>query len=239
MKNYLNVFIKAILAGILIGIAGVIYLTLYENFKIVGVIMFGFGLLVILAQGYNLYTGKVGYVIDNKLKFLIDILVMIIGNLVGTVVIALIANLAGLQVVIDTANHVIDAKLENTWYQIFGLAVLCGMTMYIAAEGYRRVGNDFARVVIVIFGVAIFLLGRFEHSIADAFYFTLALRWSWQAFAFFILMLLGNAAGAILLNYLEKLAHLKENVCPTSYYEEVKKEPKNKEKTISEPHNFN
>jgi len=239
MKQYIDVLTKAVLAGILIGISGIIYLSAYEGFRILGIIMFGFGLLVILAQGYNLYTGKVGYLIDNKPRYCWDILIMIGGNVIGTTLVALTARLAGLTNIIDVANTLIDHKLSYSWYQILGLSILCGFTMYIAAEGYRRIGNDIARVVIVIFAVTIFLLGRFQHSIADIFYFTLAMRFNGQIILFIVLMLIGNALGAIILNALEKVAKLKDNVCPISYYDEVKKEPKPKIKNqYQEPHNF-
>jgi formate/nitrite transporter FocA (FNT family) len=183
---------------------------------------------VILSQGYNLYTGKVGYLIDNKPKYMIDIILMIVGNFIGIMFVALIVRLASIDIIIDNAQILVNYKLSYQWYQALGLAVLCGMVMYLAAEGYRRSENAFARVIIVLFAVVIFIIAGFEHSIADLFYFAVANIWSWQALIFIVLLIIGNGIGAITLNGLEKLAHLKGNVHPVSYHDEVKKPPKNK-----------
>ena len=54
----LRIFIKAVYAGFMIGIGGMVYLAV-EN-KIVGSMLFSFGLLTIVTQGFYLYTGKIG-----------------------------------------------------------------------------------------------------------------------------------------------------------------------------------
>ena len=56
MKNYLKQFLLAILAGLMIGVGGTVYLTL-EN-KIVGSLMFTVGLYTIVLNGLFLYTGN-------------------------------------------------------------------------------------------------------------------------------------------------------------------------------------
>ena len=226
MKQYLGVLTKAILAGILIGVAGTIYVTLASDYYIIGVILFGFGLLVILAQGYNLFTGKVGYLVDNPPRYLIDLLIMIIGNFLGGLIVAAVVHLSGMDAQISFTSSLVNSKMTHSWYQIFGLAILCGFLMYLAAEGYRRVENNFARVIIVIFAVSIFLLAGFEHSIADMYYFTVTNTWTTRSIFYLGLMLLGNGLGANLLNILEKMSKLKENVCPISYHDEVKKLPR-------------
>ena len=55
----LRIFIKAVYAGFMIGIGGMVYLAV-EN-KIVGSMLFSFGLLTIVTQGFFLYTGKIGF----------------------------------------------------------------------------------------------------------------------------------------------------------------------------------
>ena len=63
MKYNIEILIKSILAGIMIGIGGTIYLSL-DN-KIVGSILFVIGLFIIVVYSFNLYTGKIGYLINN------------------------------------------------------------------------------------------------------------------------------------------------------------------------------
>jgi len=48
----------------MIGVGAVIYLSL-EN-KVIGALLFSVGLLSICCLGLNLFTGKIGYVVENK-----------------------------------------------------------------------------------------------------------------------------------------------------------------------------
>ena len=67
MKTHINTFLGAVLAGILIGIGGVLYLANAAN-KTVGAFMFSIGLYAIVVNKLNLFTGKVGYVVNEKNK---------------------------------------------------------------------------------------------------------------------------------------------------------------------------
>ena len=58
-KELINTFSLATLAGIMIGFGGVIYLMCAN--KMVGALLFSFGLLAIVCQGFALYTGRIGY----------------------------------------------------------------------------------------------------------------------------------------------------------------------------------
>ena len=62
MKEKFRILLRAVAAGIMISIGGTIYLTL-EN-KMVGAFLFSIGLFAICAYGLNLYTGKIGLVVD-------------------------------------------------------------------------------------------------------------------------------------------------------------------------------
>ncbi|MFQ9108138.1 MAG: hypothetical protein ACLR5Q_03270 [Coprococcus sp.] len=62
MRKYVRLFALAVLAGAAIGIGGIVFLSL-EN-KIVGALMFTAGLYSICVHGLNLFTGKVGYAVE-------------------------------------------------------------------------------------------------------------------------------------------------------------------------------
>ena len=79
MKKYVDYLIKSIFAGIMIGIAGTVYLRVDNN--IVGSFLFSIGLLVICMYGMNLYTGKIGYIFINSFNYIYELLVTIIGIL--------------------------------------------------------------------------------------------------------------------------------------------------------------
>ena len=65
-KSFFNVLIRAILTGFAIGIGGTVFLSCES--KVLGAFLFGTGLFVILTFGFYLYTGKVGYIVVNKLS---------------------------------------------------------------------------------------------------------------------------------------------------------------------------
>ena len=99
MKKYLDFLIKGFYAGILIGMGGIAYLAI-EN-KIVGSFIFSFGLLTICMYSFNLYTGKVGYLLVNKINYLLELLLSLIGNLLGTFTIGTLMRFTRFQNYID------------------------------------------------------------------------------------------------------------------------------------------
>ena len=78
-------FIKSIFAGLMIGIAGLIYLTVPLTW--IGAILFSIGLIVICTMQYNLYTGKIGYI--QSYKEIPTMLLYILGNFIGVFLISL------------------------------------------------------------------------------------------------------------------------------------------------------
>lgn len=183
--NKVQGLIKSVYAGFMIGIGGIVYLSA-EN-KIVGSLFFSFGLLTIVIQGFYLYTGKVGFI--QQMKEVLDMLVIIAGNFIGTFIAACMANLARLNL---NAAELVNRKLENGVGNIFVLSMFCGVMMYLAIDNYRKTKN----IVLIIAPVMIFILSGFEHSIANMFYFHLAGAYSLKAFVYLAVMLIGNGLGA-------------------------------------------
>lgn len=196
-----SIFAKACLAGLFIGIAGLIYLSV-EN-KVIGAILFSFGLLMVVTKGYYLYTGKVGYLLPYTKGYLVVLLKTLLGNIVGIGFVGLLFRFAGIQSVIDAAETLSLAKLDHLWYETLILAVFCGMMMYVGVQGYKAMKLDIMKVLIVILAVTIFILSKFEHSIANMLYFFLGNTWSLQAILFTGLWIVGNGIGAVILNLLE------------------------------------
>lgn len=185
-KQILLMFMKAVYAGAMIGIGGIVYLSV-EN-KVVGSLLFSFGLLTIVVQGYNLYTGKIGFV--KQIKELPDMLIIILGNYTGTFLMAVLANAASLNI---DSRKLAEMKLSKSPIQIFLLAVFCGIMMYLAIDNYNKSKN----YIFVIAPIMIFILSGFEHSVADMFYFNLAQSFQLKTFGYIGLTLLGNGVGAM------------------------------------------
>lgn len=210
IKQKIELITKAIFAGLLVGIAASVYLATYETNKMLGAFLFGFALLFVISYGLNLFTGKIGYVIDHKPRFLIDVGLMVIGNFIGGLVIALIIRLSNLNFIYEQAIEFTQTKISYPWWEILGKSILCGMLMYLAVEGFKRVQNEIVKPLVVIFAVVIFIYSGYEHSIANMYYFTVGFTWSPLVFLYFIVMLVGNGIGSILINGIEKVAGLKK-----------------------------
>lgn len=196
-----NIILKAMMAGLMIGFAGIIYLSL-EN-RIIGALFFSFGLLMVVSKGYFLYTGKVGYALPYEKGYLKILVQTLIGNVIGIMSLGLLFRFTGLSDIILKSEVIFLSKLDKSWYETLILAVFCGMMMYIAVENYKKLEIPLLKVLIVIMPVAIFILASFEHSVANMLYMSMSLTFTMKAMIYLILWIIGNAIGAVTLNLIE------------------------------------
>lgn len=184
--------IKSILAGIFIGIGCIAFLS-SEN-KVVGSILFTIGLFSILVLRLNLFTGKVCYVIEQK-NYL-EVFITLLGNFVGTFIIAVMMRFSRLQTFLDKANNIVNIKLSDSLLSLFILAILCNVLIYLAVEFFSK-ENNIKGVLALFFGVTIFVLCGFEHCVADMVYFNFALSYSFDTFLRLFIIVIGNVIGGI------------------------------------------
>ncbi len=193
----------AILAGICIGLGGTVYLSV-EN-KVVGAALFSIGLLTILAFGFNLFTGKVGYALENNWTYIGTLAEIWLGNLIGTGLVALLVRFTR---VYDTlapkVKSIVEAKLSDNPISILLLAIGCGMCMFIAVDQYKK-QHSMVKALFVIFPVMVFILCSFEHCIANMFYFALAGSFTLKTLVYLIVMTVGNSIGGLLIPAFTKL----------------------------------
>ena len=81
-KSFAKNLLLAILAGISIALGGAVFL-MVDN-KIIGSLLFTIGLFTVCTMGFNLFTGKVCYVLQNDRHYAKMLPVVWIGNLLGT-----------------------------------------------------------------------------------------------------------------------------------------------------------
>ena len=203
MKNYIKNFFGATLAGILIGISAV--LTLSVTDKVVGAFLFSVGIYAIAVNKLNLFTGRVGYVINEKDKsaYIKYLCTTWIGNIFGVFLAAFFGVWKKIFVIENTISPIISGRsmmLITNPENLFFLAVFCGLLMYIAEDGYKKTENP----AIIVLPTMAFILAGFEHSIADMFYVFAAVLTKKQitfatAIGILFLVTLGNIVGAILI----------------------------------------
>ena len=79
----LKTFRESLCAGILITIGGTVFLSC-EN-KTVGAVLFSVALLCICYKSYYLFTGKIGYIVEqHKKQDFLNLAVGLFGNLIAT-----------------------------------------------------------------------------------------------------------------------------------------------------------
>ena len=186
----IKTILKSILAGVLIALAGVVYLSCTD--KVVGSFLFSFGLCLVIILEANLYTGKVGYV--KSVDDLSEVLFMLILNLVSAYLVGLLSGMGPMH---DSAAAIVTTKLETEWWITLLKSIGCGICIYGAVEGYKKTKS----FIPVILGVMCFILAGFSHVVADAFYIGAARFGSLQ---YLLLVAIGNAIGSILIRLLQK-----------------------------------
>jgi len=156
MKQTINTFIRSIMAGVCIGLGGAIFLKIGD---IAGAVMFAFGLLTVVHFKLPLYTGTAGFIKVNKLFEYTNMIVILLGNILGCFLLTLL-NIKGID-----GSAAIQARIDAGYLQCLLNAIGCGLIMTLIVKG----GRD-KNMLLIIYGIPVFILLGFYHSIADAFY---------------------------------------------------------------------
>lgn len=150
---------SALLAGVCIGIAGFGYLAVGG---VVGAVTFAFGLLAVVHYRLKLYTGTAGFFVKGEFGALCAILAM---NIVGCLLVALMARMSPMPLQ-EIAQKLLEGRLNAGYLQCGALAIGCGFIMTTAVKWGRE-----GKFLPLLFGVPLFIICGFPHSIADAFYY--------------------------------------------------------------------
>lgn len=194
---------KSISAGMMIGISSIIYL-ICPN-KMLGAFLFAIGLFIICTFDMHLFTGKVGYIFENKNNP--NCIKIWIGNLIGCLITIIPMRIAKGEISL-IAYDMIQKKLDNNFMSIIILSVFCGMLMYIAVENFQHNENNFAKIIGLFLCVSSFIICGFEHSIANMCYciFSInSLSLAINSFIFILIVSVANGVGANLCRYMTNI----------------------------------
>ena len=189
----------AILAGICISIGCVVNLRVGG---VAGAVLFAFGLTTVVYYGLKLYTGTAGFI---RRQGDWSMLVMVlIGNIIGCLLTAWLIGYAQPDC-IEPAAKILVGRLAKGPFACFLLAIGCGFIMTTAVEFARK-----GKMLPLIFGVPVFILCGFAHSIADAFYFLVSpftQLWQTEVLIVYIAEVLGNFVGCNLYRWTLLFSH--------------------------------
>lgn len=197
--------VKGIYAGLLITIGCIVNLSISNCY--LASFLFSIGLLTICVFNMNLFTGKIGYIIYEKPKYLITVLMTLIGNYIGTLIFGYLIRFTRLNIT-TKANLISNMKLNDSVFSIFILSIFCGMLMFIAVNNYKKGKDPVIKYLSIIMCVMVFILSGYEHSIANMGYFSISNIYTFKSTLYILIMVLGNSVGSLILSLYEK-KHLK------------------------------
>ncbi len=208
MKKTVSTFLKAVLAGFCIGIGGNVFLALLPNNKMLGAFLFAVGLFTICTHGFNLFTGKACYILENKLSYIGSLIVIWVGNLLGAFCMAALVHCTRLSAsYTEAAQGLIAAKNADSLGSLFVLGMLCNVLIYIAVDGYKSNPHEVGKYLALILGVAVFILAGTEHSVADMYYYAAAGElFTGNAIGRLVIISLGNVVGGLILPAIKMIA---------------------------------
>lgn len=195
MKPF-KILISAILAGFCIGLGGMLFLAI-DN-KVIGASLFSTGLFIICTKGYHLFTGKVCYAFQNDRSYAISLLLIWVGNLIGTAGTAAIIRLSRAAGLAEKAASICEVKAGDSYLSLFLLGILCNIFIFIAVDGFKNNTHEIAKYAAIYLGVVGFILCGAEHCVADMFYYHVAGAWSPDMMIRMLVITAGNAAGGVL-----------------------------------------
>ena len=178
---YTELIRKSVSAAFLISLGNYALLKLGNP---LGPVIFALGLLGVCYMGQNLFTGKCGFLVEDKVRPL-DLLIMLTVNLVAGYLFGLLYSGLDTEIVASAVNKV--ESWDFSWV-FFVKGILCGAIMYIAVKMYR-LGTPLG----IIFGVPLFIFCGFQHCIANVITMGIAVTFDWSL----PLVVVGNFGGAM------------------------------------------
>ena len=173
---------QSIMAGILIGLGACGFLALGG---LTGAIIFAFGLIGVVLTGIPLYTGRAGVMTSIP-----GIIKVWWWNVVGAMAVGLVVAAIGGSLAESAYNTVAAHVAQGPW-RGFLRAVGCGLVIDLSVWFYRSSKS----LVPVLFGIPLFIVCGFYHSIADVVYIFGACKWDIDLLWFYPIIVIGNYVG--------------------------------------------
>ncbi len=188
INYYKELIFKSIGAAVLISLGNYALLKLGNP---IGPVIFAFGLLGVCYMGQNLFTGKCGFLFQDRIKFT-DLLLILIFNLLAGYLLGYIYSFADNDIVLNAIDKVATWELSVSF---FIKSVLCGVIMYIAVLMYKKGTNTG-----IIYGIPLFIFCSFQHCIANVVTLGVAHTFDWSL----LLCIAGNFLGSLIMWYISR-----------------------------------
>ena len=195
----LNNIKLSILSGLMIAVGGTIYLScIAKGWVPFGAVLFAAGLYTICVYGFNLYTGKVGYIAYNfkDVNYIGLVILILVSNLITTYLLGIVCAYA-FPAIVEPAKKIYEAKLAAPFLRLLITGIFCGLLMFLAVDTWKK-GSPFGCFIYI----PVFIISGFDHSIANSFYNGVANgfadAFTMQNALVVITVVIGNAIGGML-----------------------------------------
>ena len=187
-----NYFIKALMAGMYLGVALILANTAYALFyhfdpylgKFAYAGFFGLAFTLVVFLNGELFTGNTLTTIlpyYTKKSKLSDVLkgwtLSYAGNALGVALIAFlfVQSHVWTKDLMPIITDIVDIKTHIVWSDLLVRAILCNFIVTLASYASYKLQNEVAKIMVIFLLVIAFVLPGFEHSIANVGSFTLGL----------------------------------------------------------------
>lgn len=209
----LNNIKLSILSGLMIAVGGTIYLScIAKGWTPFGAVLFAAGLYTICVYGFNLYTGKVGYIAYNfkNANYIGLVILILVFNLITTYLLGIVCAYA-FPAIVEPAKKIYEAKLAAPLLRLLITGIFCGLLMFLAVDTWKK-GSPFGCFIYI----PVFIISGFDHSIANSFYNGVANgfadAFTMQNALVVITVVIGNAIGGMLVPMMTRVWKEAKNI---------------------------
>jgi len=189
-QNPSGFFAASMMAGAYVGIGIILILSVGEGVApglraLVMGASFCIALALVIFAGSELFTGYTMYMTQALLlgtvrikDVLASMSIVWLGNLVGALLLSLIAVLGAIDIVAEKAELlglVAEKKAHQGAVSLVARGMLCNWLVCLAIWTSARTSNDVAKILLIFLCLFAFIAAGFEHSVANMTVFSLAL----------------------------------------------------------------
>lgn len=207
---------KSITSGIMIAMG--VFAFLSCDVKYVGAFLFSLGLFCVCEYKLNLFTGMIGYVVENTksngFNTILDLLKALLFNILGIIATCILLSLTAPEDTLDRAVNIVETSVTLSFVQLLIKSIMCGIIMIIAVDRYKSC-IGIGKYIAIFVGIPVFILSGYYHSIAYVGYLTLGVCSGQlssnvtisKIILVVLVAIIGNGIGSILMRYLTTDKH--------------------------------
>ncbi len=183
MKKTFHKYCCMILAGCCVSLGAYIYLKVGGA---LGAFMFSVGLMSVLTFGFSLFTGKIRmfHKLQKDIPWLASILFF---NIIGCALTSLL--MMGDEQIVSACQQIVAKREALGFWASIATGAGCGFIMTLVVSAWDKSPYP------LLLGIPAFILAGLTHSVADAFYYSVA----WESVT---LPAMASYAGTVIGNFL-------------------------------------